>query len=108
MKFLNHTRVLGLLVAAGIFAALASGSALFAARSDESHQDKLIEDLEKSLAETWDIDARSSLEEKLKMANETRKDELDAKDGPVDLEKRKELEDKLKKESEESDKKPKV
>lgn len=73
-----------------------------------SHQDELIAQLEQLLAETADEAMRASLEEKLRMARETRQQELAARQRPPDAAALKAKQEQLLRESEAADSATKV
>jgi len=79
-----NRRVIVALAAAGVMSLVVVVSALGADQWNGSHQDDLIAQLEQVLAETTDEAMRASLEEKLRMARETRQQELAARQRPAD------------------------
>ena len=83
-------------------------SALGADQWNGSHQDDLIAQLEQLLAETTDEAMRASLEEKLRIARETRQHELDARQRPADSAALKAKQEQLLRESEANDSAPRV
>ena len=79
MKTSTKGRSVIAILAVGMLAGLASLSIIFAAPNDPSHQDGTIQSLNKALSETTDPAMRQSLNEKLRIAQETRDEEVAAR-----------------------------